>query len=849
MRALEVDESMKSSIHTLAIVLTSFLMSACVEDIPDVECGWVLPEPATQRVPSRSGFNLRIQVIGTYTADQIPAVRFFSDVEAANSSYPDGMLLESGIAVDEAVGCATGCLAGGRLETAITPGQHQITARALTPRGNTACETTITVTANSPPMVSAITLVPGSPGTADNIDFTAEVSDADGDTYQVSNTWTGPESKEPLLGSTLTPLHTTVGEVWRLSVSADDGTDRGDPLEQEFTIANTAPETPTVTIHPSPARLDSTLSCAVTDLGALDPDDQPLETHWSWQVDSVDAGITAPEVDGSETAAGEVWSCTAVISDGIDESGPGGANTAILPQLSATSPIEATSLPLIAGVSPNQSLGDSGQTGSPGDINGDGFTDFVLTTNADICQTVAPFDCNGQAHAYLFTGSNGGAPTAMTQHVTDFQPPPGIRIHAPARIGDLNGDGIDDLTLAYRTANALTTATEEIDTWNPGSGTSGIYLVFGDAAGYDPVVDLEVDAVKITATAESWGTLLSPSPCPVGDLDGDGFDDLAVTAPGHDNSRGSLFVIYGHPGSWLSGLSPGSLQPSFRVRGGPQNLQAGELGDGLGLACSGRIDLNADGHHDLVVGAPRGGAEGNGWVLVFFGDGSRWDQEVTSAMADIIISGETIQASDPTALTTNFGRALAALGDYDGDGVDDLAISGLGPVLPGELNAGDDDDSASAEPSEQDGGTVWIASGGASSLVGSVTSSSLPYRIEGDGDMGFCGLPCGIDIDGDGLGDLVCADTRADRIVELSPAGVPAVRLFTGTLGTIDATRSYTSANLVLRAAGTDHRFGASVARVGDFDGDLYEELLIGSPGLDAPLADGGGVYIVDLNP
>ncbi len=849
MRALEVDEPMKSPIHSLAVALTVFLLSACVEDIPEVECGWVLPEPATQRVPSRSGFNLRIQVIGTYTAEQIPAVRFFSDVEAANSSYPDGMLLESGIAVDETVGCATGCLAGGRLETAITPGQHQITARALTPRGNTACEATISVTANSPPVVNAITLIPSAPGTAENIDFTAEVSDAEDDTYQISNTWMGPKSKEPLLGATLTPLHTTVGEVWRLSVSADDGTDRGDALEQEFTIANTPPQAPTVTIHPIPARLDSTLSCTVSNLESLDPDDQALEARWSWQVDSVDAGIDTPQVDGSETAAGEVWACSAVISDGIDESAPGGADTTVLPQLAATSPIEADTLPLITGMSVSQAIGDSSQTGSPGDINGDGFTDVVLTANAGICQTVAPFDCNGQAHAYLFSGTSGDAPTSVTQHVTDFRPPPGVRIQAPGWIGDLNGDGIDDLTLAYRTANALTTATEEIDSWNPGSGTSGIYLVFGDAAGYDAVVDLETDAVKITATAESWGTLLSPSPCPVGDLDGDGFDDLAITAPGHDDSRGSLFVIYGHPGAWLSGLSPGSLQPSFRVRGGPQNLPAGELGDGLGLSCSGRIDLNADGHHDLVVGAPPGGGAGNGGGVGLLGDGGRWGRGVTTSMADIIISGEAIQTSDPTELTTNFGRALAALGDYDGDGVDDLAISGLGPVLPGELHLGDDDDSASAEPADQDGGTVWIASGGASSLAGSVTSSSLPYRIEGDGDMGFCGLPHGVDIDGDGLGDLVCADTRGDRIVELSPPGAPAVRLFTGTLGAIDAIRSYTNADLVLRAAGTDHRFGASIARVGDFDGDLYDELLIGSPGLDATLTDDGGVYILDLNP
>ena len=70
----------------------------CSEDVPDVECGWVLPEPATERVPSRSGFNLRVQVRGIYTAEELPAVRFFSDREGDNPDYPNGLLLETGIA-------------------------------------------------------------------------------------------------------------------------------------------------------------------------------------------------------------------------------------------------------------------------------------------------------------------------------------------------------------------------------------------------------------------------------------------------------------------------------------------------------------------------------------------------------------------------------------------------------------------------------------------------------------------------------------------------------------------------------------------------------------------------------
>ena len=176
-------------------LLAGIALSGCPETIPDVECAFQLPGPGTDRVPSRSGFNLVIRVTGDFTADDLAAVHFVSDVEDSDSGYEGGVVLEAAITIDEA-GCANGCQAGGRLETPISPGEHTIVASALTARGSAACEASMDILVNAPPVVNTITLSTESPGTSADISYTADATDGDGDTIELSNTWTGPDGQE-----------------------------------------------------------------------------------------------------------------------------------------------------------------------------------------------------------------------------------------------------------------------------------------------------------------------------------------------------------------------------------------------------------------------------------------------------------------------------------------------------------------------------------------------------------------------------------------------------------------------------------------------------------------------------
>jgi hypothetical protein len=196
-----------------------------------------------------------------------------------------------------------------------------------------------------------------------------------------------------------------------------------------------------------------------------------------------------------------------------------------------------------------------------GDVNHDGYADVIVG---------APLDNLGGRSAgiaYLFLGG----PRMNT--VPDLVLGPGSIAAqfgiSVAGIGDFNGDGFDDVAVG---ANFDRKA---------GAGTGHVAVFFGGA-----VMDAAPDLDLYGARADSWFGI---SVAGIGDMDGDGFDDLAVGAErdrGYEEYAGSVSIFRG-------GQQPGS-RPA-RVLGGPR---AGAK-FGHALACD---DLNGDGHSDLVVG-------------------------------------------------------------------------------------------------------------------------------------------------------------------------------------------------------------------------------------------------------
>ena len=373
-----------------------------------------------------------------------------------------------------------------------------------------------------------------------------------------------------------------------------------------------------------------------------------------------------------------------------------------------------------------------------------------------------------------------------------------------------------------------------------------------------------------------------------GDVNGDGFAEVAVGEPGNDKGRGSVHLFYGSRRGLVVDATGSSRNDQYLTQDTSGVPGKAEAGDGFGTTTL-LADLNGDGCADLGVGSP-GENSGTGWVQVFFGSATGLK---TTGVQSIALSG--LMGSPRSAPEQGLGATLTAA-DLDGDGVDDLAAGVSGFRVGAKESAGalaiayggttglqlrrsvllTRDTAGVPGAAEEYGGFGsgvatgdFNGDGSAELAVGSTNGLSggsvqLIVRTTGGGfgggapvGPGAVGLPgdadrfCAFgsvlvsgDVHGDGRDDLVVADPSFGCHDEETEWGMGAVVLLPGSSGGLTTTRSQLwtqDSPGVEGTARSGNVFGESLA-LAPLDRGTTADLAIGAPG------DGGDGSVTVLS-
>jgi len=379
----------------------------------------------------------------------------------------------------------------------------------------------------------------------------------------------------------------------------------------------------------------------------------------------------------------------------------------------------------------------------------------------------------------------------------------------PAAIGDLDNDGVDDLAVgAFRDDDG-------------GLDRGAVWVLFlnenGTVKCSNKISDLTVN-LGLT-DSQFFGKSVTA----LGDLDGDGCEDIAVGAPGDDQSPssipGTVFILF---------LNIDGTVKHHEEIGDGLGIKMGllEVGDFFGTSLTALGDLDGDTFCDIAVGADGDDdgddAAGAVWILFLNSNGTVKSHQKISDTAGGF--GGTLGDN------FGFGIGVAALGRLDEDDVPDLAVGVF-----------EDDDGGPCR------GAVWILFLNPTGTVKEEQKISDLYGgFEGMlSDEGRFGESVAFlsDLNQDGVDDLAvgaAADQDGRGAVWI---------LFLNQNGTVKGEQKITAGEGEFPEEGLDpgDLFGWWGVSLGDLDGDGTQELAVGAPGDDDGGLDSGAVWVLSL--
>ncbi|MFW3146380.1 MAG: putative Ig domain-containing protein [Thermoplasmatota archaeon] len=362
-------------------------------------------------------------------------------------------------------------------------------------------------------------------------------------------------------------------------------------------------------------------------------------------------------------------------------------------------------------------------------------------------------------------------------------------------IGDVNGDGYDDIAMGAPNNDS------------GGMNSGHVYIFFGSGNGLP--ADVNVKDADASFVGEGMTDFLGDVIEGAGDINADGYDDILIGCDMTAGGKGRVHLIMGNNTGWTMNRS---ISQSNAIFEGTDSTET------IGGAVCGKIDLNYDGFDDIVFSSKVSNINGtnSGHTYIFFGKNTGFSGIISASNADASLIGDVYD---------NSGWSLANAGDINGDNYDDLMV-GAFSNRAGYINK------------------VYLVFGRWKPLWGSQMSLSMSnasFERESPNDNVGVTISGAGDVNGDGFSDMLMgADTNDEHGNNRGQ-----VYLILGRSAPWTMKTSLSTSNASFYGEADNDHLGSSVSGGGDVNGDGYSDILIGAEGNGENGQDAGQTYLV----